>query len=333
MATQTDNPTTSDSESQTTDIPLCVNVETQTPMAAHCITPDQPTTTEPAWKPVPKPAPRTSIHHLTATISTSNRFSVLPIEDCNNTSVPESIPTVATRCKPTPKKSTPKQKPVPKPRTIYVASSSPAEPTRPVPAPRTIISHSSSTLDASTHHQRKSVLIIGDSIPKYLIGSRMSKRCVVLNRCIPGTHLESWISLAPIVINEVKPSAVIIHCGTNNISSDFVHETVELYRLLADVILKVDPTIQIIASSLTTQLNVSHSTWIREFNARLQELCHVNKWTYANNNNITTFHLARADGLHLSRKGTSLLAQNFITHIRQFCNQDFHKMPTSFRKR
>ena len=60
-------------------------------------------------------------------------------------------------------------------------------------------------------------------------------------------------------------------------------------------------------------------------------ICVSNKWTYVNNDNISKSHLAR-DGLHLSRTGIALLAQNFIAYIRIACNQDFQEMPTFTRK-
>ena len=159
----------------------------------------------------------------------------------------------------------------------------------------------------------------------------MSRQCRVVNRCIPGSNLELWIKLAPVIINEEQPSSVIIHCGTNNISHLLVNECLELYHLLVSVILELNSSIHIAVSSLIVQRKYATSFWTKEFNARLLDLCRSNKWTYIDNDNISKSHLAR-DGLHLSRSGISLLAQNFISFIRLVSKQDFRKIPTALRE-
>ena len=254
-------------------------------------------------------------------VPTSNPFSPLQVEETPAYSItaPELSPQPQ---RPTPKPRTRSYRPTPKPRSKL----------HPVATSEQPIAASS-----SHHHQhapnlkKKTILIIGDSIPKHLVGRRMSRQCRVVNRCIPGSNLELWIQLAPIIINEEQPSSVIIHCGTNNISRLLVNECLELYHLLTSVILESNPSIHIAASSLTVQRKYATSFWTKEFNARLSDLCLSNKWTYVNNDNISKSHLAR-DGLHLSRTGIALLAQNFIAYIRISCNQDFQEMPTFTRK-
>ena len=200
-------------------------------------------------------------------------------------------------------------KPTPKPRTSQVPTCSPTSTSR---NPRT----------------KQTILIIGDSIPKYLNGQKMSNRFIVIKACIPGSKLELWM-----YIEEYMPTSVIIHCGTNNISHCYADLCVYLYKSIISNILSVDSSIRIAASSLTTQKNVAHLFWIQEFNARLRDICNMDNLTFINNDNIDHAYLAR-DGLHLNRSGVSLLAKNYIAFIKELCNslQDFHLPPFHWRR-
>ena len=144
----------------------------------------------------------------------------------------------------------------------------------------------------------------------------MSRRYKVINRCIPGTTLERWNKLAPVFVEDEMPTAVIIHCGTNNIHRSLTTECFELLDSIINAVLNVDSSISTLISSLTTQRHTGHSIWIQEFNARLRDMCSLRSWTYIDNSNTRLAHLNLNDGLHLGRKGTSLLAQNFIASIK-----------------
>jgi len=90
---------------------------------------------------------------------------------------------------------------------------------------------------------------------------------------------------------------------------------------LARAISIASPSTHVMISSLIVQKNVGHSIWISEFNARLYDLCVTYGYMYIDNRNIDITHLAEEDGLHLNQQGTVILAQNFISAIR---NMDFY---------
>lgn len=250
-------------------------------------------------------------------IPTNNPFTVLDVEETTSSSEADEPPiplpwkiSVSTA-------KSPMKPRITRPTSSYTRTSAPTRfenvgPTTPRSTPR------------PTPLQR-TVLVIGDSIPKYLVGHKMSKRLKVLNKCIPGSNLEQWIKLAPALIQEECPTAVIIHCGTNNIASYQTTDCLSLYYSLVTLITSIQPRTRVIVSALTTQVNVGHAIWIREFNARLHELCKVAKWTFIPNENIDVSHLSRYDGLHLNRFGTILLAKNFISALQHLPNMDFHK--------
>ena len=142
----------------------------------------------------------------------------------------------------------------------------------------------------------------------------MSRRLTVINECIRGSRIQTWIDLAPGLIRQHRPTSVIIHCGTNNIRSTLPLECLASLTKLIDIISNTDPNCTIAVSSLTTQRDDGRSAWIKEFNARLYDSCIKFNWNYINNDNITSNHLA-VDGLHLRRSGTTLLAKNYISFL------------------
>lgn len=264
-------------------------------------------------------------------ISTSNMFSALQVED----TIPDDdeppiplpwLPSVNSHCrvKPVPSRKPKSPSKSMSPFKSPSESMSPAKSMSQSKSPVKPPSQSPVTRSSSHRNAKETVLIIGDSIPKHLVGRKMSKRYRVLNRCIPGSRLELWTKLAPIMINEEQPSRVIIHLGTNNIASSVTNECLLMYDHLVSTILNVSPEIHIAVSSLTPQTNTGHMHWITEFNARLKELCTSWELSFIDNANISKSKLA-ADGLHLNKSGTISLAKNFILFINHKpSNQDFH---------
>lgn len=262
----------------------------------------------------------------------SSRFDVLPVEDCDpeldfSDSTPMQSTTQRSSHKPC---RSPHSKPgntspsssrtTPTPLPTPASSSS----TTPHPTPERVTSsttsNNSSTASSSSTCTKHTVLIIGDSIPKHLVGRRMSKRVRVINRCIPGTSVELWTKIAPIIVREENASAVIIHCGTNNLQSCYTHECIYMLSCMIKAIQSIKSTIKIAVSSLTVQKKLGPSIWIKEFNARLRSMCNSFNLSYIDNDNIDHRQLS-GDGLHLNKLGTSQLARNFINY---FQYMDFH---------
>ena len=102
-----------------------------------------------------------------------------------------------------------------------------------------------------------------------------------------------------------------------------------LTRKFTKCLLCIKHPLHIIISGLTTQRNIGHNAWIREFNARMFEICQKQSWYFINNDNIKDSNLTN-DGLHLNMSDVKRLVQNFIHTIRsveQFGSMDFHQFP------
>ena len=144
-------------------------------------------------------------------IPTSNLFSSLAVEDTTHDSEPEDGFPPLPLPNPIPKKCTssptrPATSPTKPATATECVITMPDEPSPPSPSSSDQTPGSPSQNSSST--QRKTIVIIGDSIPKYLVGRKMSRQYRVVNRCIPGSKLELWIQLAPIIITEEQPSTV-----------------------------------------------------------------------------------------------------------------------------
>ena len=250
------------------------------------------------------------------TIPTSNFFNVLNVEE------PTTSTSDISQSTPTHDSQTLQPRPIPKPRKNLPQPHQPSHDIgKPIPKPRNNLPTTPTTVDKVT----RTVLILGDSIPKHLDGRHMSRRYKVINRCIPGSNIELWMKLAPIFIQEECPTAVILHIGTNNIQSTLTNECLDLFITLVAVIKSICPSTRILVSSLTTQSKPGHDAWIYEYNARLRDQCKLFKWTYIDNSvNIQTSHLSKYDGLHLNKMSISRLAQNFISAIQSISHMDFH---------
>ena len=331
------------------------------------MTPERTEHTSPSVPSAPSISLMTPAHSLgtitVPNVATSNRFQALSVEDCTaDLTAPsesnEAHALTATHVKqestnqhPTIPPLEPEDLP-PIPLPWKIENSSSAKPTQkskkskhvraskpttstPETTSESVISTPPSTAKRLPH-EKPTVLIIGDSIPKGIVAQRLSRKYRVINRCIPGTKLQLWTKIVPSMIEEEKPTCIIIHCGTNNIQNCLTNECLSLYQELIASIRSVSP-VHIAVSSLTIQKHSGRQIWINEFNMRLRELCDFYSMSYICNDNITVKEIAKEDKykLHLSRRGTSLLAQNYIEFLRGFSiqNLDFYIHKDFLRKR
>ena len=176
-----------------------------------------------------------------------------------------------------------------------------------------------SSLPANTPNQpseRPLVIILGDSIPKYLVGRKLSRRYRVVNHCIPGMTLQKLAQFVPLLIGDEKPSFVIVHCGTNNISSHNTSQIMSLFQKLHTILMSLNESTRVAYSGLTGNRNcLQTDIYVCQVNNRIREFCADKHCSFIDNYNITLSHLSR-DGVHLNRSGIIQLARNFISFLR-----------------
>ena len=113
----------------------------------------------------------------------------------------------------------------------------------------------------------------------------------------------------------VKPrwSNIIIHVGTNDINSKEPRSTAEGIVNLALQIEGDAPNTNVAISGLVSRADDKERK-VSSVNKILKKFCHQNHWDFIEHNNVNLTHLNRG-GLHLSKSGTALLAENFCKYI------------------
>ena len=176
--------------------------------------------------------------------------------------------------------------------------------------------NSSNQLDHSQPNRQKKVIIAGDSTLKYLQSHKMSKNSQVKIATFPGcTTQDMKDHIKPLLRR--NPDEIIIHVGTNSLrSSNTPREcAVELIDL-AEAVSSESSAMISISGLINRSDDEALPCKVPDVNKVLKECCKQKNWGFVDHSNISiTSHLNRS-GLHLNKKGTTRLAQNFINHLR-----------------
>ena len=167
-------------------------------------------------------------------------------------------------------------------------------------------------------------MIAGDSIIQHVHGWEHSNEgwehsnedCNVAVKSFSGSKLEDMKDYLNPLIRR-KPDEIMLHIGTNNLK-DADMEPQNLAEGISSLALQIitnSPSMKIsVSSSITLQDNSSRINKINETNNRLKAICISYNWCFIDNGNVDTSCLNRR-GLHLNRKGSSLLSRNFLRHL------------------
>ena len=167
----------------------------------------------------------------------------------------------------------------------------------------------------STHEwPPNTCLIVGDSILNNLDEKRLSKGNVTVKvRSFPGCTVEDMHYYIEPLLRK-KPSQIILHVSTNDAPYKSSDDILTSILLLKSAISNQLPTATIIISQPTIRYDNSLAkVTIRNLNGKLRQL----KIMMVDNSNIDVDQLSKK-GLHLSKWGTSRLAMNFLSIMRQF---------------
>ena len=172
-------------------------------------------------------------------------------------------------------------------------------------------SNARSTVDTRTT-VKKSVVIIGDSIINGIEPKGLSKGNSVKVTAHPGASSRDIVDHIRPVARQ-KPDIVIIHCGTNDLKGEI--NTSENLEAAIKHLKETSPHTKISISSLVTRKDkVTFDIKVNDTNEKLEQLCKKEKVDLICNNNIDQSCLSSKQ-LHLNRKGSSYLANNFIKYI------------------
>ena len=158
------------------------------------------------------------------------------------------------------------------------------------------------------------VVILGDSITKYVEGDKLSRKHKVKSTSFSGAVIEDMNDYVKPLLRR-NPKNVILHVGTNNLQSDRPKSIKSKFNKVIQTIREEKPGVRIAISALTTRTDDTNLTSkVNSVNNTLEQYCNANNIDFINNNNITSSHL-NTGGLHLTRQGTLNLASNFRKYL------------------
>ena len=159
-------------------------------------------------------------------------------------------------------------------------------------------------------HEKKEVVIIGDSIIKDINGRGLSKDKNVKVRSHPGATTLDLIDYVKPSVRK-NPELIVIHSGTNEMTSDI--NTLKKIKKLVHEIREIDKqeNVKIAISSIIHRDDKDVSQQIKDTNEKLKSYSESKGFMFIDHWNIDGSCLNKSR-LHLNKKGSSYLAKNFI---------------------
>ncbi len=154
---------------------------------------------------------------------------------------------------------------------------------------------------------KPNIAIVGDSMIKNINPRKLSRKRV--NKFMfPGKRAEEIASEVKNINVQLHPTHVIIHAGTNNLPTD----TGDQLQCVRNI-----PKAKLGVSSIILRKDIEVSSKMYQVNEDLKRLCNESGFSFIDNSIVDESGLNNSK-LHLSAKGSALLATRFI----KFLNPD-----------
>ena len=113
-----------------------------------------------------------------------------------------------------------------------------------------------------------------------------------------------------------KPNHLIIHVGTNDINGKSPEKIVQNISELGKAAIEQVPGLQLSISEIITRSDrEDYDQKVQKVNRLVELTCHRESWGFIKHSNIKKSHLNQS-GLHLNRRGTAVLAENFKHYVK-----------------
>ena len=151
-----------------------------------------------------------------------------------------------------------------------------------------------------------------NAISEHGLGSKQHNRLVKVKRWSGGDMKDMADIIKPAM--RKNPTDIIIHAGSNNLSKEgnIMKDVKNLHKFVKEN----GPDIKLTFSNIMVRRDIKVDQRREEFNKNLKNYCDQNNLGYIDNTNIGEEHLGRGK-LHMSKRGTSILANNFINYMNQ----------------
>ena len=176
---------------------------------------------------------------------------------------------------------------------------------------------SSSTKSKPTAKKtRKRIAIIGDSMLNGIYEEGMQKDHNVKIKPHSGATTRDIVDyLKP--VTRKKPDGIIIHAGTNDLTSKDQIDTEKNFNTMIEDVKRDSPETVIVLSTAVMRKDkqaVDKKVSVSELNRKIKEIAKAQNISVIDNSNLDVSCLSRKK-LHLNEKGNSYLAMNFINFL------------------
>ena len=133
-------------------------------------------------------------------------------------------------------------------------------------------------------------------------------------KTFPGAKTEHMIHYVKPTLNK-QPSQLIIHVGTNDLSSKSPTKIVKSISVPGDAIKTEDPKTNLTVSEVITRNDEEVlADKVNLVNEHLDTLCTQRNWGLISHKNSKSIHL-NGSGKHLNRQGFAILTRNIKTQL------------------
>ena len=172
--------------------------------------------------------------------------------------------------------------------------------------------------ESKDHESRlkKDAAIVGDSMIKFIDARKLrhGTNLKISVKTFPGARTEDMMHYVKPTLNK-QPSQLIVHVGTNDLSSKSPTEIVKSISVLGDAIKTENPKIDLTFSEVITRNDgKALADKVNLVNEHLNKLCTQRNWGLISHKNIKNIHL-NGSGIHLNRQGSAILARNIKTQL------------------
>ena len=166
---------------------------------------------------------------------------------------------------------------------------------------------------------RKRITIVGDSMLNGILDEGLQKDHNVQVKRHPGATTRDIVDYVRPVIRK-KPDCIIIHAGTNDLTSQEKPDTVSNFRKIIEEAKLESPDTSIVLSTAVMRKDkqaIDKKVSMPALNREIREFANAMKISVVDNSNLDVSCLSRKK-LHLNEKGNAYLARNFLNFIKTF---------------
>ena len=144
---------------------------------------------------------------------------------------------------------------------------------------------------------------------------RLNSSDRVYVKSFPGATIEDMADYVRPTMKR-SPDLIVLHAGTNNLRDEGPAKRIAENVMKLALEMKNESNDVMVSGLIARADDVDLHQKLLEVNKVLDEECKRYGLCYINNRNISATQHLNGGGLHLNYQGTSLLASNFIDHIK-----------------